>query len=88
MTEEDAKTKWCPFSRVHATHQGNSQGPAANRLTRLNDDGSILVAGWSNDANCVGSACMAWHFASNTTADREKSAGTRHGFCGLAGRPA
>lgn len=47
MTEEEAKTKWCPFARIpfYAT---------SGTLT-VNRDRSGSVA-----ARCVGSECMAW----------------------------
>ena len=56
MTEEEAKTKFCPFAR--------------------NGD----------EEDCLGSACMAWRWADRfgmTDGDPE----TRHGYCGLAGKP-
>jgi hypothetical protein len=68
MTEDEAKTKWCPQARV-PTHTGHC---ARNRdLPLVNDDGRPSVGTY-----CIASGCMAW---------RETS--TRHGYCGLAGRP-
>jgi hypothetical protein len=48
MTEDEAKTKWCPNVRVNVgTHQtGNRLGAMAN--------------GVDSRLACIGSACMAW----------------------------
>lgn len=47
MTEEEAKTKWCPFARVDST-AANRPNPGPN---------CDVTAGWPP---CIGSACMAW----------------------------
>lgn len=79
MTEEDAKTKWCPFVR----HQSLEEYGASNRAGKFNDDG----VGYDSDNiwnKCVGSACMAWrteHFID------EKRMPDVRGYCGLAGKP-
>ncbi len=83
MTEDEAKTKWCPFVRLTGTerewHANRPQGAAApsERSTYL----------------CMGSACMAWRVVreevSGTDADGfgyVRSAVTG-GYCGLAGAP-
>jgi hypothetical protein len=73
MTEQEALTKWCPFSRVRA---GNSlQEPAVNK----NANGWVVPG-----SGCIGSSCMAWR-----AMNAQVSYGTieRHGYCGLAGVP-
>ena len=83
MTEDEAKTKWCPFTRVA------NGGVATNRDF---DNGGDLDA-WPQfklATACVGSACMAWVQTDNEAppskpGDPEpvyKSAGR----CGLVGR--
>lgn len=87
MIEEEAKTKWCPFSRNagSAAHE-----PSFNRINGKPDVGSV----------CIGSACMAWRGKPNkgfeARADRAfRVEGLRltpepheiDGFCGLAGAP-
>lgn len=76
MTEDEAKTKWCPFSRT-----ANYDNTATNR--NIKGDGLVT-------ARCLGSACMAWRatdnesepFAPGMPEPKSKPAG----FCGLAGR--
>lgn len=79
MTEDEAKTKWCPFRRVlrviHAdntyTHSVRDHDPA--------------------DLNCIGSACMAWRATDNeagpTPPDGHEPEYKPAGYCGLAGTP-
>ena len=50
MSEDEAKEKWCPFSRVWSY-----EGGSFNRDL----DGSEAVA------NCIGSRCMAWRWEDN-----------------------
>ena len=74
MTEDEAKTKWCPFVRVtvtpnDATWQGNM----------LTNRGQIPAA--NTDTLCIASDCMAWR--------GEKVMTSRHlinGYCGLGGK--
>lgn len=49
MTEQEAKTRWCPFARV--TVEWTNGIAAANR--NLSDNEKPLTL-------CIGSACMAW----------------------------
>ena len=61
MTEDEAKTKWCPFARVVAASH-TSRSTARNRVVETAEDGDVegvLIAGLAG-AQCVGSACMAW----------------------------
>ena len=69
MTEEEARTKWCPFVRLSI---------AANPGVAFNiwsgDDGDPMRA------TCIASQCMAWRwdFTGSSLAHHE-------GYCGLAG---
>lgn len=68
ITEEEAKTKWCPFARL--SEMGgtyNRVGPAAGLY-------------------CIASACMTWRWGINPGSE-QYPAGTRIGYCGLAGKP-
>jgi hypothetical protein len=85
MTEQEAKTKWCPF--------------ALSRVIPWVVEGGIknkIFAGPTAPEPmplCVGSACMAWR---EIVKDREAPSpaplGVREkysagGYCGLAGKP-
>ena len=54
LTEDEAKTKWCPFARVGGG-QG-MDGASYNRVEHHGGDISHTVA------QCIGSACMAWRW--------------------------
>ncbi|MDE2096539.1 MAG: hypothetical protein KGL39_04775 [Patescibacteria group bacterium] len=81
MTEEEAKTKWCPASFAIPV--------------QLNADGSGFREGgpWP----CSASNCMAWRVNETASFDRWGRPTTRSdeihktislsGFCGLAGKP-
>ena len=87
-TEEEAKTKWCPFVRFHGTPS---------------DDCVPNRSGSSTDTTrCLGSACMAWRShveAWDGPGDPPPNQGWAKcpddwvpwertaGFCGLSGKP-
>jgi hypothetical protein len=51
MTEEEAKTKWCPFARSQT--EDRESAPAVNRTLQ----GHIDIG-----CHCIGSRCMAWRW--------------------------
>lgn len=53
MTEEEAKTKWCPFARV---------GSSTSGLGGFNRFIEPVAAGSDEKVRCIGSACMAWRW--------------------------
>lgn len=76
MTEDEAKTKWCPFARV--TDVISSGG--GNRW-----DGGGNPYGAPIGYLCIGSACMAWRWInSNAQGFTDYRV---NGYCGLAGKP-
>lgn len=86
MTEEEAKTKWCPFARLVVAAQLDNQGnpmvsqpqTTFNRIAVSGKDGP-----WTpHQGRCIGSACMAWRIQSY-----DGATDTQEGYCGLAGRP-
>lgn len=79
ITEEEAKTKWCPHRRSIEFNYHVSSTPVATNAT----------------ATCIASDCMAWRrhetrqFKSRADMEFHRS-GKRlspPGFCGLAGAP-
>ena len=73
MTEDEAKTKWCPFVRLYNDEEGSWDNRGNS---------------WHNQF-CIASDCMAWRSIfkpdwSNTELtylDKEDG-----GYCGLAGK--
>ena len=86
MTEDEAKTKWCPFAREASSPGGWNRA--------VFSDGP--------HSKCIGSQCMAWRWTDQQTlADAVdwvriephrriedfKARNPTNGVCGLAGRP-
>lgn len=79
LTEEEAKTKWCPFV---------SHGVIARERATPDQEAA------ENSSRCIAAKCMAWRWsderAKGTILTVEKSDGTSHeifrGYCGLAGK--
>jgi hypothetical protein len=91
LTEEEAKTKWCPAVRMETDGEG-----VQNRRQGLSDSSGVGTQPWNK---CVASRCMAWRWRRTYTdialsnipeGDRPVGIdpGDPVGFCGLAGRPA
>ncbi|HEY1858697.1 hypothetical protein [Acidocella sp.] len=86
MTEEEAKTKWCPDVRLRSA----GEFPAYNRVQDLG--APFPHALFPNAASCIGSACMAWRATDNA---KQKSLPdgasppvfVAAGYCGRAGKP-
>lgn len=100
MTEEEAKTKWCPCARVAAaTTEAEPytlirNTPAFNRI-QTPAEGRKPVG-----SECIASACMAWRTrtirthvnhvnrdGTSAVATQPEDIVTLDGFCGLAGQP-
>lgn len=65
MTEDDARTKWCPFARVIApiTAPGMDMSWATGNRVSIPDALGTVSSGEPMSppaAACIGSACMAW----------------------------
>lgn len=78
MTEEVAKTKWCPFAKTISYGHADAPLPAPQDFA---DDRRF-------DAPCIASDCMAWRFAQTNVDDGNggtKPSGDTHGYCGAAG---
>jgi hypothetical protein len=80
MTEDEAKTKWCPFSRTtEAT--GESCSFPRNRVARPFDEKPPMVfSDTLIGCNCIASGCMAWRWMEEpqweTALTRSSSAGS------------
>lgn len=99
MTEDKAKTKWCPFARTLVTlDRSDTATPVAiGSANRFDGDKMTL---------CVGSGCMAWRWNAQVPKKPGEKMGDfrdpknprlwvtqvdapefRTGHCGLAGMP-
>ena len=72
MTEDEAKTKWCPF--VQITAESDDYIPQTNRFEVASKGGT----------RCIGSACMAFRWVDKQDWETIKDAKV---YCGLAGKP-
>lgn len=90
MTEDEAKTKWCPMSRLPWLERGD-EGGTPKRAVPGNRWGDGHIA---DGAMCIGSACMMWRRDVITPeearavrgGDKVAEALAIPGYCGLAGR--
>jgi hypothetical protein len=87
LTEEEAKTKWCPFVRLEGNESPHGRDWMTNR-------GEYAQPTSPRDAlsTCIGSACMAWRWKKRFGPDPDKPENITElppteGYCGLAGRP-
>ncbi len=94
MTEQEAKTKWCPFARVlnwtsDVVRQGDEPEIISGVVNRepgpYDADGKETVA-LSGRYLCLGSACMAWRDDRHPSWDQRYDK-PPNGYCGLAGKP-
>ena len=90
LTEEEAKTKWCPMVRAVAIRGGTfgSPEPIGNRIAADQNELPKVT-------QCIASGCMMWrqHASDESWTVQGESktktlpAGLRRGYCGLAGKP-
>jgi hypothetical protein len=89
MTEEEAKTKWCPFARIAVpfTSTETDKIVGVGSANRVGLSPRVSIGGSTDRSNpesarCLGSACMAWR-----TSETYGDGSVYRGFCGLAGKP-
>lgn len=100
MTEDEAKTKWCPFARCASAVAGLEGACVREHLPSLNRIALPADLMVPSAARCIGSACMAWRWDEPWTSRTEEGHGgdivirlkrkpgePRLGFCGMAGAP-
>lgn len=78
MTEQDAKTKWCPFAR-HTAIAARREDGTPTTIVNVNRDPDHFMEGNLAGApvmNCIASSCMAWREVVET-AVYSKSNGAR-----------
>jgi len=69
-TEDEAKTKWCPFVRYATSEEDEN---ASNRWRRAPEDIDSPPQILNPPAcRCIGSACMAWRWAESATVREHK----------------
>ena len=89
MTEDEAKTKWCPFVRVSIgldpefTVHNRVADAYTGEDSRDPDHGINHPAAY----NCIGSQCMAWRWSDHKGNPCKANEYDGHGYCGLAGAP-
>lgn len=85
MTEDEAKTKWCPMAKQVAI-DGDMKVLGSTSFNRTSKpDGSIVMP---SSCFCIGSACMAWKEIKIHKYELGEVYQTDiTGYCGLAGKP-
>lgn len=74
MTEQEAKTKWCPMVRLL------SEGQPGQLLSNRPNS--------APGGNCIGSGCMMWRIRRwDSYPDGQCPPEPADGYCGLAGKP-
>lgn len=71
LTEEEAKTKWCPYSRVIVAKTSTGTQATVDRLQAACNRIDNGPATWAApDASCcIGRACMAWRWFDGVSDD-------------------
>jgi hypothetical protein len=87
LTEEEAKTKWCPFARPVVAETLKALIVPQGRTLEYKTDGMLTTV----DQSCIASACMAWRWATDGEAWAAANPHPRQpdplGYCGIAGKP-
>ena len=80
VTEEQAKTKWCPFARVPVETE-TLEWVVGNRANQTGPGG--LYKG----SKCIASQCMAFRLIPIEPYADSSDPPPKRGYCGLAGTP-
>lgn len=94
MTEDEAKTKWCPFVRV-ALVTRPATGPSERIVAPNSTSFNASVIGGTDEVkhtgNCITTDCMAWRVTDKQGGPAYPGDGAPEyktaGYCGLAGQP-
>lgn len=89
LTEDEAKTKWCPLARViPGTLKGDTMFLTSGNIyphNRVDEGAHEPEATWNGKMACIASACMAWR--SEEVANADRSALIVKGYCGAFWSP-
>ena len=87
MTEDEAKTKWCPMVRVTEKWPEGVTG-SRNRVVICEGDKAEILDTKLLGAACIGSACMMWRWKEMSLTEATSINPNREakGYCGLAGK--
>jgi len=82
LTEEEAKSKWCPYSRV------TSPGDGTERVLLGAPSGDAFARFHGVTGACIASRCMAWrwYLPDGYAVYGDKPGGVQNGYCGISGR--
>ena len=94
LTEEEARTKWCPMARVafEWTHGGTIDNQGFQVGGRPSSATVNRGADLSSHCNCIASECVMWVRTDNVAEPQHPTDATEPvykvaGYCGLAGKP-
>lgn len=82
MTEDQAKTRWCPFAHVVSAHP--SRNSAAIYLGNRSQTGDGEEVRVPKNTSCLASGCMLWCWDDFLSDDTGRSEGAS-GRCGFIG---
>ena len=91
-TEEEAKERWCPFTRTVERYEDGVTAPR-NRVVvgsgTANSAQSFGGIGNPIGCQCIASQCMAWREGEPATHDVDSGQEVHpaRGYCGLTGKP-
>lgn len=86
LTEDEAKTKWCPLART-TEFDGVNGSRVRNRVVRTDLD--PVRVNEPLGCHCIASVCMAWRFVEGATEEKPGHGFVRAaiGYCGAFGKP-
>lgn len=78
LSQEEARTKWCPMARV-AMPVNQTANRVATSLLKISDERDhAYFSEQVENCKCIASECMMWRWDAHEI---------RAGYCGLAGTP-
>lgn len=92
LTEDDAKTKWCPHARIsEEAKQAHLASPSFNRTETQHDNSThpddplyLYFGAIPSQALCLGSGCMNWEWNISPEAAAARGGDIKpNGYCGL-----